>query len=79
MAASSQDEIAIVGMGCRVPGAENLDEYWRVLLCGENHVREVTDDRLVIYFRMYQVMWKGGLMHLPKCMDRQTLLFVNVQ
>ncbi|XP_045181498.2 phenolphthiocerol/phthiocerol polyketide synthase subunit C-like [Mercenaria mercenaria] len=39
------DEIAIVGVGCKFPGARNLKEYWRVLSNGENHVKEVPRDR----------------------------------
>ncbi|XP_064600728.1 putative inactive phenolphthiocerol synthesis polyketide synthase type I Pks15 [Liolophura sinensis] len=37
--------IAIVGVGCRFPGAPNLDEFWNVLKNGENHVIEVPRDR----------------------------------
>ena len=33
--------IAIVGIGCKLPGADNLDEFWRVLVNGENHVKEI--------------------------------------
>ncbi|KAK6172216.1 hypothetical protein SNE40_015928 [Patella caerulea] len=38
-------EVAIVGAGCRFPGADNLDEFWRVLRNGENHVIEVPPNR----------------------------------
>ena len=40
-----EDLIAIVGAGCRFPGAENLEEFWRVLENGENHVKEIPDTR----------------------------------
>ncbi|OWF43458.1 fusarin C synthetase-like [Mizuhopecten yessoensis] len=36
---------AIVGVGCKFPGAENLDEFWRVLLNGENHVIQIPPER----------------------------------
>jgi acyl transferase domain-containing protein len=39
------EEIAIVGVGCRFPGADNIKEYWDVLKNGENHVKEVPRDR----------------------------------
>ena len=39
------DQIAIVGVGCRFPGANNLEEFWKVLLRGENHVHEVENNR----------------------------------
>jgi acyl transferase domain-containing protein len=38
-------DIAIVGIGCRFPGADNLEEFWRVLKNGENHVKEVPASR----------------------------------
>ncbi|XP_069139019.1 putative inactive phenolphthiocerol synthesis polyketide synthase type I Pks15 [Argopecten irradians] len=39
------EEIAIVGIGCRFPGANNLKEFWKVLVNGENHVNEIPGDR----------------------------------
>ncbi|KAL4229917.1 hypothetical protein ACF0H5_010308 [Mactra antiquata] len=38
-------DIVIVGVGCKFPGANNLQEYWRVLSNGENHVKEIPKDR----------------------------------
>ncbi|MYH71677.1 MAG: SDR family NAD(P)-dependent oxidoreductase [Acidimicrobiia bacterium] len=40
---SEEEEIAIVGMACRFPGADDLSAYWRLLETGEN---TVTDGRL---------------------------------
>ena len=42
---ADRDEIAIVGVGCRFPGADNLSEFWSVLVNGENHVKEIPKDR----------------------------------
>ncbi|XP_033756251.1 reducing polyketide synthase PKS1-like [Pecten maximus] len=39
------EEIAIVGIGCRFPGANNIKEFWDVLVNGENHVKEIPGDR----------------------------------
>ncbi|XP_033728957.1 polyketide synthase-nonribosomal peptide synthetase hybrid himA-like [Pecten maximus] len=39
------EEIAIVGIGCRLPGANNIREFWDVLVNGENHVKEIPKDR----------------------------------
>ncbi|XP_033756249.1 polyketide synthase 19-like [Pecten maximus] len=39
------EEIAIVGIGCRFPGANNIKEFWKVLVNGENHVDEIPGDR----------------------------------
>lgn len=33
--------IAVVGMGCRVPGADTVDEYWQLLLEGRDAISEV--------------------------------------
>ena len=40
-----QDAIAIVGIGCRAPGADNIRDFWRVLQNGECHVTEVPSGR----------------------------------
>ncbi|HEY7416124.1 MAG TPA: amino acid adenylation domain-containing protein, partial [Ktedonobacteraceae bacterium] len=40
-----QDPIAIVGIGCRFPGASNPLEYWQFLSEGRNAIREVPADR----------------------------------
>ncbi|XP_041364321.1 uncharacterized protein LOC121379738 [Gigantopelta aegis] len=37
--------IAVVGVGCRFPGADNIEEFWRVLSNGENHVNEIPRKR----------------------------------
>jgi acyl transferase domain-containing protein/NADP-dependent 3-hydroxy acid dehydrogenase YdfG len=38
--------LAIVGMACRLPGADNLDQYWRLLIEGRSAVVELPADRL---------------------------------
>ncbi|KAL4230199.1 hypothetical protein ACF0H5_010584 [Mactra antiquata] len=37
--------VAIIGIGCRVPGADNIEEFWRVLEKGENHVVDIPAER----------------------------------
>lgn len=37
------DEIAVIGIGCRFPGAANPDAYWRLLLEGRNAISERTE------------------------------------
>jgi acyl transferase domain-containing protein/acyl-CoA synthetase (AMP-forming)/AMP-acid ligase II/pimeloyl-ACP methyl ester carboxylesterase/acyl carrier protein len=38
-------EIAIVGMGCRFPGANNPDEFWQLLHEGQDKISQVKSDR----------------------------------
>ena len=38
------DRIAVVGMACRFPGANNLDEFWELLEAGHNAVTEGRQD-----------------------------------
>jgi 8-amino-7-oxononanoate synthase len=40
-ALAPDEPIAIVGMGCRFPGAPDVDSYWRLLLDGRDAVGEV--------------------------------------
>nr|XP_060639369.1 phthioceranic/hydroxyphthioceranic acid synthase-like [Anolis sagrei ordinatus] len=41
----TQDEIAVVGIGCNFPGGEGLDNFWQVLVEGKNCVREIPPER----------------------------------
>ena len=43
--AVSHDAIAIVGMACRFPGADTLDEYWQMLCSGKSMHSRVPPDR----------------------------------
>ncbi len=43
--ALQSDAIAIVGIGCRFPGAGDLEEYWRMLRDGHDAISEVPDSR----------------------------------
>lgn len=42
---AQSEPIAVIGMGCRLPGAENPASYWRLLREGRDAVREVPSDR----------------------------------
>ncbi|XP_048049011.1 highly reducing polyketide synthase frbB-like [Megalobrama amblycephala] len=41
-------EIAVVGIGCHFPGGEGLENFWRVLLHGENCAVQIPNDRFNI-------------------------------
>ena len=38
--------LAIVGMACRLPGGDGIDEYWRLVVEGRSAVRELPASRL---------------------------------
>ena len=42
---AQSEPIAVIGMGCRLPGAENPSAYWNLLREGRDAVREVPSDR----------------------------------
>ncbi len=44
--AKSAVPLAIIGMACRLPGADNLDQFWRLLIEGRTAIRELPADRL---------------------------------
>ncbi len=41
----AREDIAIVGLSCRFPGARNVDEFWQNLLQGVDSVRDIPNDR----------------------------------
>ncbi|TQV99026.1 hybrid PKS/NRPS enzyme [Cordyceps javanica] len=40
--------IAVVGMACHVPGAEDLEEFWKILLSGQSQHENVPPERLLM-------------------------------
>ncbi|MBD2439001.1 type I polyketide synthase [Nostoc sp. FACHB-110] len=40
-----EQDIAIIGMACKVPGANNLEEFWNLLVEGKSVIGEVPEDR----------------------------------
>ncbi|MDR2487422.1 MAG: acyltransferase domain-containing protein, partial [Clostridiales Family XIII bacterium] len=51
-------DIAIIGMACVFPGAENLDAYWSNIIFGRDEVREVPPER-----------WSADLFYNPDTRD----------
>lgn len=45
----AEDDIAVIGMSCNVAGAQDLEEYWKILLEGRSQHKElVPNDRFVM-------------------------------
>ncbi|WP_269389415.1 SDR family NAD(P)-dependent oxidoreductase [Bacillus amyloliquefaciens] len=42
---SGSEDIAVVGMSCRFPGAESLEQYWDLLRCGRSAIGSVPKER----------------------------------
>ncbi len=42
---ANREPIAIIGLGCRFPGAENPEAFWRLLREGRDVIREVPKER----------------------------------
>ncbi|MFF7856439.1 amino acid adenylation domain-containing protein [Streptomyces sp. NPDC007904] len=40
------DAVAVIGMACRVPGAEDVEAFWRLLSAGECRIGPVAEGRL---------------------------------
>ena len=45
---SNATPVAVIGMACRFPGAEDLEELWRLISAGKSAVQEVLKDRFNI-------------------------------
>jgi acyl transferase domain-containing protein/acyl carrier protein len=45
---AAREPIAVIGMGCRVPGADNPDEFWRLMRDGIDAISEIPADRFDI-------------------------------
>ena len=43
---ADSSDIAIIGMNCRLPGANNLDEFWGNLKSGEESIVFLKEDEL---------------------------------
>ena len=41
----SPDDIAVIGMSCNLPGAADLEGFWRILVDGKSQHKEVPQDR----------------------------------
>jgi hypothetical protein len=37
--------LAIIGMACRLPGADNIEQYWRLIVEGRSSIGEVPAER----------------------------------
>lgn len=55
------EPIAIIGMGCRFPGADNLDSYWELLRQGKDAIAPIPADRWQEIPAKISSQWGGFL------------------
>ncbi len=58
----TREDVAIIGMSCRFPGAQNTDEFWQNLMNGVDSVCEIPGDRWDID-RFYDADREPGKMY----------------
>ncbi|MFF2751470.1 type I polyketide synthase [Kitasatospora sp. NPDC058048] len=51
-AADDREAIAVVGMACRMPGAQDVEAFWQLLLDGRDAVTEVPAHRRLLGYRL---------------------------
>jgi acyl transferase domain-containing protein/NAD(P)-dependent dehydrogenase (short-subunit alcohol dehydrogenase family)/acyl carrier protein/SAM-dependent methyltransferase len=49
-ASTLDNDVAVVGLACRLPGARNASQLWRLLECGESAIRPLPDGRWDVEF-----------------------------
>ncbi|BCS15610.1 hybrid PKS/NRPS enzyme [Aspergillus luchuensis] len=54
------EQIAVVGMSCHVPGAEDLDEFWDILVSGQSQHREVPAERFPMDMNWRKLQGQGA-------------------
>ncbi len=59
----NDDRIVIAGLGVVLPGANNIDEFWKNLESGKNVLTEIPDSR---FHNDYYTREKESILHLPK-------------
>ncbi len=44
---NNEYDIAVIGMSCRFPGAQNIDEFWHNLVNGVESITRLTDEEIL--------------------------------
>ena len=59
------DEIAVIGMSCRFPGARDTAEFWKNLSAGVESIRTFTDQELLEGGTPPELLRDPGGLELP--------------
>jgi len=54
-------DVAIIGSSCRFPGANSLDEFWRLMINGEDYLRSPPEDRFYMNLKEGRIFPRGYL------------------
>ncbi len=78
---SNKNRIAIVGFDCRLPGADNVDEFWKNLLAEKDSIVEFTEEQLLAAgvspatFNNPNYVRKRGIVERPDQFDAEFFNF----
>jgi acyl transferase domain-containing protein/acyl carrier protein/nucleoside-diphosphate-sugar epimerase/SAM-dependent methyltransferase len=73
---SSNEPIAVVGMACKFPGGEDLDEYWNTILSGQSQHKVVPENRVNFRTAAWREQdperkWYGNFIQDPDVFDHK--------
>tara|TARA_B110000208_G_scaffold83786_1_gene106359 strand:+ start:1404 stop:10250 length:8847 start_codon:yes stop_codon:yes gene_type:complete len=68
---NNKSDIAIIGMSCRFPGANNLEEFWDILSNGESQFRDIPKERLDQFDFGILKSQKGSFLEHPYHFDNE--------
>jgi acyl transferase domain-containing protein len=72
---SSNNDIAIVGMACRFPGADTVEEFWELLCAGKSMCEELPASRFSLQnsrrIRTREVSYWGNFLNEPDVFDHR--------
>ncbi|WP_340539823.1 type I polyketide synthase [Nocardioides sp. GXZ039] len=66
-----QDPVAVVGIACRLPGADGPDELWRLLDAGTAAITDAPTDRWPTSAGATTPRWRGGFIDSPAGFDAE--------
>ena len=70
-----QHSVAVVGMSCRFPGADSVDEFWQLLLSGASMVEPAPAERLKLHSlrggERVDTKWWGNFLRDPDAFDHR--------
>jgi acyl transferase domain-containing protein/acyl carrier protein/nucleoside-diphosphate-sugar epimerase/SAM-dependent methyltransferase len=74
--ASANEPIAVVGMACKFPGGEDLDEYWNTILAGQSQHTVVPENRVNFRTAVWREQdperkWYGNFIQDPDVFDHK--------